>query len=934
MCLSFDALGQQEVRDSITEPTARIFPDKGKANLPVALPDSVLTDSIPTTLMSTDSLWTDSLATDLDILPQLPDSLQRSSTGQQGQPRQPKISDDEPDQPIDYGSADSSYLDLKENQIHLFGEAYVKYGKYNLDAGYIIFDFDDNEASAFDTLPSGLKAGSPSFDDGTSSFLASGLRFNFKSSKGIIYDAVTSEGEFTVLGSKTKFISADADTLYGNDQIYNRNAVITTCTNPTPHFGIRTRKLKLIPNKLAVAGLSNLELGGIPTPLMLPFGFYPLVDGLSSGIIFPARFDSNPNLGLGILGVGYYFPISDYMDLTVTGDIYTRGTHRLTLRSNFKKRYKYSGNAELRYSNNIVENPANLSKTSNRAFSINITRNQDPKAHPYRTVSGSVNISTGDFNRVNFNNFDAVTTQTYRSNFNYRNTLPGTPFALAAGLSHSQDTRTRKMDITLPDAKLTMTTIYPFKKKIPGSTEAWYEKINVGGSSSFRTFVSATDTTLFTQETLDNLETGMYNNATMQSTFRLFKYINVTPSATVDQWLMLRTLNKEFDPVIVIDTVGFEFDQDSVATPITETQFGELTEKYVTGFDALHKANFSLSVQTQRFATRNFSKGWLRGLRHTYKPQISLNYQPGTLDRLETVRFTNDEDVETPFETYNPFQGGSFNPSLNGENLGLNYNITNNIEGKYYSKRDSTVKKFKIFRDIRISGRYNFASETQKWSPLSLAANTQLTKYTQLIFNASYQFYTNEGGAFTTTTIWEDRKRPFEFQNFNLTLNTSLSVNDLLDIFGLGTEEASSSSSTRSSGSQGGASPQRQEQSFGETLGAFKVRHTMAIRGQNQYDGTDTLFFTAHNVVLSGTFDLTPKWSVNVQNIQYDFVRKGFVYPAFTLSRDLHCWNMNFTWAPQRDVYTFFIGVKSSTLSFLKYNYGQQNTDVLSGFGF
>ncbi len=917
ICCGDDLSAQHTTSDSITAPQVEILSDRDSTTFDIGL------DTLPKLDILEDSLSannnTDSLAT------------QSKSRGQTESPYQ--VSKDQPEKPIDYGSTDSSYLDVKNNRIHLFGDAYVKYGKYNLDAGYIIFDFGKNEASAFDTLPNGITMKKPSFTDGENDFTATSLRYNFKSNKGLILNAISEEGEFQVHGSRTKFVSSEADSMSTSDQIYNKNAVITTCTDPIPHYGIRSRKLKIVPNRLAVAGLSQLEIAGIPTPLILPFGFYPLVDGLSSGIIFPLDFDANPNLGLGIRGVGYYFPLSDYIDLTLTGDFYSRGTHRIKAVSHFKKKYKYNGQITLQYANNIVENPEDLSRVSNKGFGIKITRNQESKAHPYRTISGSIDVSTGDFYSTNYDDYERATKNVYTSSFNYRNTLPGTPLSIKVGMSHYQNTRSNEMKITLPDAKLTLSTIFPFKHKIPSSTEKWYEKITVRGSSAAKAFVSTTDSTLFTQETLDKLETGIYNEVSTSASFKALKYFTISPNIKANQYIFFRTLHKDFIDSLILDTIGVEMDQDSMITAILfDTTYGTVNEQFLNGTEVLHKFSTGVSVSTKIFGTKNFSKGWLRGLRHMITPSVSYTFSPSTLDRQKSVQRTLDPSVdeEDRDEEYNPFRGGSFNPRLSDESQSISFSLVNNFEGKYYSKKDSTEKKFNIFKSITLNTNYNFARDSIKWSPLKISGNTKLTKFTSLNFNASYDFYVKKDGRLTAETIWSKNKRPVQFDKFDLTLTTGFKLKDIIGLFsGSSKKNESTEGNTRDDSIK----PTKEGVGFLETLENFKIAHNFKMVRRHQEEGGDTTFVSIHTLRLSGSLQLTPQWKVTVQNISYDLVKNKFVYPAFTLTRDLHCWNMNFSWYPKSGVYSFFIGVKSTSLSFLKYNYGRQSSDVLSGFG-
>ncbi len=836
-----------------------------------------------------------------------------------------KISKDGLDDIIDYGAADSSFVDLKENQIHLFGQAFVKYKKFDLKAGYIIFDFDDNEASAFRLENAdGILEQKPDFTDGTNQFKSNGLRFNFKTNKGLIFDAITKEGEFTIHGSRTKFVSKDADSTSLDDQIYNQNAIITTCDADHPHYGIRARKLKVIPNKLAIIGLSQLEIMGIPTPIILPFGFFPLTNGRSSGLIFPSDYEYNDALGLGFRQIGYYFPINDYYDLRVTGDIYTRGTHRIDVRTNYKKRYKHNGNIQLSYANNIGESPIDGSRTSQKSYSLKITHNQDSKAHPYRSIGGTINLSTNRHDQVNSTSYEDVVNNKIQSNFYYKHTMPGTPFSFSSAFTHNQDNQTRKVNITLPDATLRMNTIYPFKSN-KGGKEGWYEKINVGYNARFRNFVSATDTTLFTDETLQNLQTGLNHSATTSASFNLLKYFNVTTNADFEQFVFTRTQRRELDPTLLFDTIGYEVDQLGDSLAIIDTTYGTINEFFENGLATLEEFGMSVNMSTQLFATRRFGKGWLRGLRHTMKPSIGFTYRPDTQNKYEeeVMLSSNPNDIDE-VEIYNPFTGGAFNPTLNTKQMALTYRISNLFEGKYFSKSDSTEKKFKLLNNLNISGSYNFAADSLKFSPLNISGNTSFFKgVTSINFSARYNYYKkDENGRLINTTVWSQDRRPVEFDNFNLTVTNGVTFGKIRELF----------NPSGNDGNNRAEKTNEKGESLGDWIDNFRFSHSFNYQIRRENDGRDTSFIRAHSVKVSGKIQLTDSWNLSVNNISYDLVNKSFVYPQFSLSRDLHCWTMQFSWSPAIEVYSFFIGVKSNSLSFLKYNYGERNAGRLTSF--
>jgi len=890
-----------------------------------------------------------------------------------------KVSNDSLPSPVDYGSRDTMWFDKTESQIHLYGDAYIKFEKYEIKAGYIIFNFDENTAFAEGRIDNdGETVEEPTFTDGTQNVSYNKLKYNFKTKKGIVYDAVTTEGELFVHGARTKFVSGESDTITNYDQIYNENALITTCNHPHPHFGIRARRLKVIPDKIAVVGPSNLEIAGVKTPLFLPFGFFPISKGqATSGLIFPNDYEYDPQLGFGLREFGYYMPINDHMDLRLTADLYTRGTYGLRLNSNYKKRYSFNGSVRLGFSDNRQENNETGGVNSKKAFSINISHNQDAKAHPYRKIGGTVNISTNDYRSDNFNDYRSVTQSIYRSNFNYSHSLPSTPFSMRLGLSHDQNTKTGVVNMTLPDFKLNMNTIFPFKRKNQGGNEEkWYEKINMKYDGAAKAFVRTQDSVLFTSDVLDDMQYGVSHKASTSASFRAAKYFNIVPSINFEEIWFFKTLDKSIDPdfieldstiqEIIIDDMTGELDtMYNVDTTYT------IQDKFINGFRPYRKADFSLTASTQLFNTHNFSKGFIRGFRHVMKPSISFSYNPGTRENYEEVvfsDFSNDPDSLI----YNPFSGGVFGtPSIRDDAMSINYSVINILEGKYFSKKDSTAKKFKFFDNITFSGNYNFVADSLKWSPISVRGNTNLFRgLTNFQFNAVFATNKrNEKNQYIDQSIWSVKKRPFEFTNLMGSFTTRFKFSQLRDLFkGKEVKEEDieiDGSSIRigerfdENPNQGrfdpnaaddldedgiddvdeealGIDQEEDESELGgekthilDLLDNFSFNHTLNFVVQQDYQGRDTFYINTNSLSLSGNFKLTDNWNVRVDRISYDFKNNSLVYPSFSLQRDLHCWSMNFNWAPQRGTYSFFIGVKASTFDFMKYNYGQ---NVTGGF--
>jgi hypothetical protein len=852
-----------------------------------------------------------------------------------------KISKDALDDEVLYEAQDSSHVDLLNDRIHLYGGAKVEYQKIKLSANYMVIDFANNLIEGFhtkDSIKVRINPEKPSFSDGDNTFTYRRIKYNFKSKKGLVDHAISQQGEFNIVGDKTKFVTGTTDTLgvKSDDEIFNEDAIITTCTHDPPHFGIKASRGKFVPNKVAVMSMAQLEIAKIPTPLILPFGFFPLIQGKSSGLIFPSSYEYNEQLGLGFREVGYYWPINEHMDMRLTGDIYTRGSHGVRINTTYKKRYGYSGNVLLGYSNNIRDNDQDGTKVSAKSFSISVSHRQDSKAHPYRNIGGSINIQSNRYDQRTFENPAAALNNTYSSNFTLSHDMPGTPFRLNAEFRHSQNTQTRTMDITLPNVSLRMNTIYPFKRK-NSTKEAWSDNVALTYSSEFRNFVKTTDTTLFTQQTLKDIQTGLQQRASISWNMRLFTYINLSPSINYDETWLRKKYNLTFNPDSVIreaitrDTLGFK----------------DPAESFTTGFYAHRNFTAAISLNTQRFFTKKWSKGLIRGVRHVAKPNVSFYYQPGNKERYEAVVNTDTRPQFNNPKTYSIYNNSPFG-TLQGfeEQMGISYGITNIFEAKHWSKKDSSEKIVRLFDNISVNGTYNFIADSFKFSDIFVSGNTTVLKgLTNFNFRATYSPYVYDvNNRRTKETVWDSKKRPIEFVNFSGQFSTSISFGRIREIFSGAKEKnttpspqqpsqpSRSPSPDRSAGQNPDTPPEEKEAeketSLAQWFENFNISHAFNF-DISRLKNKDTFFVQSHSINISGSIPLTKNWNMNVGNIAYDFKSKSFVYPYFSFARDLHCWQMNFTWAPSNGVYSFFIGVKSSTLSFLKYDYGQRNANTL-----
>ncbi len=906
--------------------------------------------------------FTDSLR----ILPGLTDSLSETMSLFGDSTIVIPISDQTIDGEIEHGAVDTQWVDVVNNQIHLIGEAYVKYQGNEIKAGYIIFDFEKKEAFAQSVKGrDGEDVGVPTFKTEGQEFQYKKMKFNFETQKGIVYEAFSQQGEYFIHGAVTKFVSKAGDSLFVDDVVFNKNSLITTCNHPNPHYGIRSSKLKLIPDKLAVIGPSRLEIGGIPTPLFIPFAFMPMIQGSHSGIIFGGQqgFEFSEQLGFGFREIGYYWALNDYMDLKVTGDIYSRGSYGIRLASNYAKRYKFRGNLQLGYSTQFSEVEGVLERNANRSFTFGLTHNQDSKAHPYMTIGGNFRFTTNDFDRNNYNDAQSQLENIINSNFRISHKLPSIDaLSLNITIGHSQNTRTRKIDFTLPNVELRMKTIYPFKRKQRSGKEKWFEKLNVSYNSALKNFVSTQDTILFKQETLENFQTGMSHTAQAGAAFNILEHFQLSPSVNYEEYWVLKTLEREFAPHWEISRNAFTNELDSTRIVVEDVFNG--------GFARYNNIRSSLNLSTNLFGTVLFKKGKIRGIRHTIKPSIGLTFTPSTERFIKTVRTSETDSLL--MQEYTEFDGGIFRAPNPGEKqMAMTYSITNLFEGKYYSKKDSTEKKFKVFNNINIGGNHNFVADSLKWSVVSMRGNASLFgRISNLTFSATFDPYIEQNNRRVNQTVWGERKRPVRFERFSSTLSTRFSVKDIREFFqkrkdkkeeendedledeNLLLDQMENEMRNQPFGSsqrdQFGLDPEREQNterernleegenpdegekpeiSIWDMLDRFTINHVIEYRVQANDDVKESSIRT-NSLRMSGKIPLTDFWDVNVGNFSYDFVNKSFVYPSIGFSRDLHCWNMRFDWQPARGTFNFFIAVKSSQLGgFLKYNYGRTQYD-------
>lgn len=875
---------------------------------------------------------------------------------------------------VKYSARDTQALDNENRMVYLYGRAKVDYQTLSLSADFIRIDLENSIAYASgwpDTT--GKITGKPIFKDGIEEFNADSILYNFESRKGLVYRVRTVYEDIHIHGSRTKFFGDTSQVIVDStkkDVVYNYDGLFTTCDHDHPHFGIRSKKQKIIPNKLVVVGPSYLEIAGVKTPLWLPFGFFPISKTRRAGLIIPRDYEFSPQWGYGIRNIGYYTPLGEHLDLRLTGDIYTRGSWGLNLASQYIKRYRFSGNLSIGYSKRISESQGRNS--ANKSFSIRWSHSQASQAHPYRRLSGSLNIQTNGFDQINYNDASRVLNSSLSSNVSFSRTFPGKPFSLSANFGHSQNTNTQRITIRFPTLNFQMRRIYPFKNKKRIGKERFLDKISFKYDMNLQNQITATDSTLFDQRTFEDAVYGVRHKMSSDLNFKLseiipfidnFKFINVTPSINYTEVWNFKTIEQRLDPTynIALDTI---MNADGSLGGITADtlEYGSRIVDTLNGFKAARLYSFNMSMQTTLFGRIDFKNGKkIKGLRHVFKPSVTFNYTPDyTKEKLGYYRRV-DTDLRSLYnnpELYNIFANSLYDrPSAQGLQAGIGISATNIFEAKYFSKKDSADKIFKLFDNISMRSFYNIAADSMKWRPLSMNGTMRLfDNITTVTTSAIFSPYVKENGRTTSKYLWDQKKKIVRLDNFNIALSSSFRLTKLQEILSRRKKKKSEeeeeedlfddentvipndpfntldpNNPLNNRNRQQNLPPQESESLF-DLFKNFRIYHNFAITFRSDSSGVARPTIGANSINTQGNLQLTPKWSIRVGNIGYDFLSKRISYPDIGFQRDLHCWEMSFNWQPVRGTYSFMIRVKGNSLNFIKIPYNKNNQDSFNRF--
>ena len=815
-----------------------------------------------------------------------------------------KLSKDTLEAPLQYYAEDSVVVMIKSKKILLYGKTKTEYQDITLTAPQVALDQQTQLLTALNSRDStGMVKEDAIFKQGDSEFTSDTIVYNFKTQKGLTKNTITQSGEMFVHGEVVKKVDKDVT--------FVKRGFFTTCNLDEPHFGFRANKLKVINKKLAVSGPAHPEFEGVPLPLYLPFGFYPLSQGRKSGLL-PPQFETNEQFGLGLTGLGYYKVFNQHWDTKFYGDIYSYGGWSANINPTYRKRYHYSGtlNFGLRKTKRNFKGDPDF--YSNNSYSLYWSHAADSRARPGTTFSANVNASSTTYNenvpndpRLNFQN-------QLGSSITYSKTWVDKPYNLTVSANHTQNNQTRLVNLSLPDMGFTVSTLYPFQKKEFSGSKKWYEQLGIAYNGSLRNQVSFYDTAFKFQNLIDTLQWGAQHNIPISLSLPAIfgGAIVVSPGISYSQvWLAQKNIRK-WNPV---------------------TQKVDTTIK--KGFFVDQQTSFSLGFNTALFGTFNLKNG--KAIRHVIRPTFGFNYAPSLSRKYyDTLTVNTKGDVIR----YSQLQGGLYSGYGDITNGGISFGIDNNLEMKYKPRAkgdtantDTEFKKLRLIDGFGFNGSYNFLADSLKLSHFNLYFRNNLFDKINLNVSADMSPYKrNRFGYDSSEYIWKGAGgfSPGRITSGSISLSTSFQSkprDDQKDKQKKEQMDNELNDPVLAADKQRLLDYMRQNPAeFVDFNIPWQVNLSYSLyfseRAKPDYTGFEKIVNS--NISVGGSFSLTPKWNFSISNVNYDFKTKAIQTFTLSINREMHCWQMSINVTPigPYRYFNFTINPKSGILQDLRIN--------------
>lgn len=816
-----------------------------------------------------------------------------------------------------------------ENKMYLYDKAKIVYGDIELTAGIIVLNNNNDNVFAAGIKDSTGYTQRPVFKQGSNVVEPDSIFFNYKTKKALIYNSRTKDGELNIIAEASKRVN---DSVY-----YMRNAKFTTSEDlDNPEYYFLARKIKFVPDKKVVTGLVNMYIADVPTPLGLPYGYFPLADKQSSGFIIPS-FADNRNRGFGLQNGGYYFAISDYVDVKVLGDIFSNGSYGLRFDSNYALRYKFNGSVSLRFEELFIEERGFPNFSEQQIFNFRWNHSQDQKANPSSRFSASVNVGSSQFfrqsvNQVNTGNF---LNNSFNSSISYSKTFEGEPgMNLTLSATHNQNTNTEQINMTLPTLQFSINRIYPFEPEFRAKRGA-IENINLQYNLRGENRIQTTDSLFLKSGMFEDMNSGLQHSIPITTNFKVFDHFSVSTNLNYQETWVFKT----FDPF---------FDEE------TQT----IQRDTINGFDSYRTYNASASVGTTVYGMFNFGDNKkIKAIRHVMRPSVSYSINPGFDEFFEQITIPGVGTAPDRVREVSRFDGtlfGSPNPNFSSS---MSFGLTNDFEAKV-RKKDTTLtgdeayKKVKLLSNLGFNTSYNFAADSLKLSPISVRGNIPLfEEKVNININSALDVYAldsnnrrintlniNNGGSLFRLTRanisfgYRLSDKDFtkgeegdgeEEEDENLNDDTFLSGGRPDDLFGSGDPL-----NNRLNPNDKKDEPKTDDNEFYNYKPPWSLNFQYAMTYNNSARQNE---ISSHSIMFSGDIELSPRWSIGASS-GFDLVDPGFTFTQLRFNRDLKSWQFSFNWRPIGDntSWFFFIGIKSGIFRDIKYDKNREPDRTLN----
>ncbi|WP_205729731.1 putative LPS assembly protein LptD [Flavobacterium bernardetii] len=796
---------------------------------------------------------------------------------------------------------DYEKLDQRKKRLTLYNEAELHYIDFELKSGIIVLDYEKNEVYAGRIKDStGKYTQYPYFKQGENVIEPDSIRFNTKTGKALIWNTKSKQGEM--------FLKSEISKRENDSVIFFQRARFTTSTNiENPEYYFLAYKAKLVPKKKFVTGLTHMYIADVPTPIGVPFAFFPMTDKNTSGVIIPAPGQNNER-GYFLQNGGYYFALSDYYDLAVLGDYYTNGSYAIRTETSYAKRYKYNGRVQFRYENQVFGEKGFPDYSKTNQYNIQWSHSQDAKASANSRFSSSVNFGSSKYFRQSLNliNVGSNLNNTLSSSISYSKTIPTVPLVnFAVAVTHNQNTNTEVVNLTLPSFNASVDRVFPFSKR-DGIKKGVFQNINFQYSLRGENRIATKEEFLFKSEMFDTALAGISHSIPLSTNFKIFKHFSVTTGTNFTENWVFNTNEKFYNPV---------------------TNEVETVRK--NGFDAFRTYNFTTSIGTTVYGTYTFKEtNKIQAIRHLMRPTLSYGYTP-SFDEF----YQQYTDNLGNYIDYSRFEGTLFGAPSKTIYNSIGFGLANTLEAKVLDKdsKKGESKKISLLNQFNFSTSYNFAAEEFNLAPIDFIGGTSLF---------DNKLGVNFGARFDPYDLDENNIKIDEYSinngnglvrmtSSNITLNYSVASNDFStekkstqnvqnggredDLFGSATDLGNQDESLFKKDD----TKKQQTKLFNYSF-PWDLRLAYSLTYSNDSNQRE---ITTNSLMVSGNVDLAVRWKMGFSS-GYDFASKGIVRTQLRFERDLESWRMSFSIVPigVYSYWNFFIGIKSSILSDIKWD--------------